>query len=132
MTKNFTKEELTRSSFAKRNNILNVPNRVQERNLRHLAWRLEFIRLLLGNYPVVVNSAFRNTEVNAGLFGSSTSSHLDGLAADIVPDNNRSIRENALTIRESALEFDQIIVYKTFIHIGFDKRMRRQVIYRDN
>lgn len=132
MTKNFTKEELTRSSFAKRNNILNVPNMEQLRNLRCLAWRLEFIRLFLGNYPIVVNSAFRNAEVNAGVFGSPTSSHLDGLAADIVPGNNKSMRENALTIRESALEFDQIIVYKTFIHIGFDKRMRRQIIYRDN
>lgn len=132
MTKNFTIEELTRSSFAKRNNILNVPNMEQERNLHCLAWRLEFIRLLLGNYPVIVNSAFRNTEVNAGVFGSPTSSHLDGLAVDIVPNNNRNIRENALTIKESALEFDQIIVYKTFIHIGFDKRMRHQVIYRDN
>ena len=132
MTKNFTKEELTRSSFAKRNNILNVPNMEQLRNLRCLAWRLEFIRLLLGNYPIVVNSAFRNAEVNAGVFGSPTSSHLDGLAADIVPSNNKSMRENALTIKESTLEFDQIIVYKTFLHIGFDKRMRRQVIYRDN
>lgn len=132
MTKNFTKEELTRSSFANRNNILNVPNKEQERNLRYLAWRLEFIRLLLGNYPIVVNSAFRNTEVNVRLFGSSTSSHLDGLAADIVPGNNRSIRENALAINESALEFDQIIIYKTFIHIGFGEKMRRQVIYRDN
>lgn len=132
MTKNFTKDELTRSSFAKRNNIDNTPNIEQARNLRALALNLEFIRALLGDYPIVINSAFRNTEVNAGLFGSSTSSHLDGLAADIVPGNNRSIRENALTIRESALEFDQIIVYKTFIHIGFGKKMRRQVIYRDN
>ena len=132
MTKNFTIEELTRSSFAKRNNILNVPNMEQRRNLHCLAWRLEFIRLLLGNYPIVVNSAFRNTEVNTGVFGSTTSSHLDGLAADIVPGNNKSIRENAQAIRESALEFDQIIIHKTFLHIGFDKKMRRQVIYRDN
>lgn len=132
MTRNFTIEELTRSSFAKRNNILNVPNMEQTQNLRSLAWRLEFIRLLLGNYPIIVNSAFRNIEVNAGLFGSSTSSHLDGLAADIVPGNNKSIRENALTIKESALDYDQIIVYKTFIHIGFGKKMRRQIIYRDN
>lgn len=132
MTKNFTIEELTRSSFAKRNNILNEPSLEQLHNLRCLAWRLEFIRLLLGNYPIIVNSAFRSTEVNAGVFGSTTSSHLDGLAADIVPGNNRSMRENALVIRESSLEFDQIIIYKTFIHIGFDKRMRRQVIYRDN
>ena len=132
MTKNFTLEELTRSSFAARNNILNVPSMEQKRNLQYLASRLEFIRLLLGNYPIVVNSAFRNTEVNAGVFGSRTSSHLDGLAADIVPGNNRSIRENAKTIIDSDLVFDQIIVYKTFIHLGFDKRMRRQVIYRDN
>lgn len=132
MTKNFTIEELTRSSFADRNNISNTPNKEQERNLRYLAWRLEFIRLLLGNYPIIVNSAFRNIEVNAGLFGSSTSSHLDGLAADIVPGNNKSIRDNALAIKESALDYDQIIVYKTFIHIGFGKKMRRQIIYRDN
>ena len=104
----------------------------QDRNLRSLALNLEFIRELLGNCPIVVNSAFRCKEVNAGVFGSRTSSHIDGLAADIVPGNNRSIRENALVIRESSLEFDQIIIYKTFIHIGFGKRMRRQVIYRDN
>lgn len=132
MTKNFTIEELTRSSFAARNNILNVPNMEQLHNLRRLAWRLEFIRLLLGNYPIIINSAFRNIEVNAGLFGSSTSSHLDGLAADIVPGNSKSIRDNALAIKESVLEFDQIIIYKTFLHIGFGKKMRRQIIYRDN
>lgn len=132
MTKNFTIEELTRSSFAARNNISNTPNKEQERNLRYLACRLEFIRLLLGNYPIIINSAFRNTEVNAGVFGSSTSSHIDGLAADIVPSNNKSIRENALAIKESDLDFDQIIIYKSFIHIGFDEKMRRQVIYRDN
>ena len=132
MTRNFTLEELTRSSFAARNNISNIPNKKQKHNLRYLALNLEFIRAMLGDCPIVVNSAFRNTEVNAGVFGSRTSSHLDGLAADIVPGNNRSIRENALTIIESSLEFDQIIVYKTFIHLGFDKRMRRQVIYRDN
>lgn len=132
MTKNFTKEELTRSSFAKRNNINNIPNMEQDRNLRSLALNLEFIRALLGDCPIIINSAFRCKEVNAGVFGSRTSSHIDGLAADIVPGNNRSIGENALAIRESSLEFDQIIIYKTFIHIGFGKRMRRQVIYRDN
>ena len=132
MTKNFTIEELTRSSFAARNNILNVPSMEQKRNLRCLAWRLEIIRLLLGNFPIVVNSAFRTKEVNTAIFGSRTSSHIDGLAADFVPKNNKSLRENAKCIIDSDLSFDQIIVYKTFIHIGFDKRMRRQVIYRDN
>lgn len=132
MTKNFTIEELTRSSFAKRNNILNVPNEDQMRNLHYLAWRLEFIRLLLGNYPILVTSAFRNIEVNMGVFGSKTSSHLDGLAADIVPGNNKSLRDNVLSIRKSTLKFDQIIIYKKFIHVGFGPKMRRQVIYRDN
>lgn len=132
MTKNFTIEELTRSSFAERNNIDNIPNREQERNLLSLALHLEFIRVLLGNYPIVIISAFRCKEVNTGVFGSKTSSHLDGLAADFVPKNGRSLRENARTIIDSELDFDQIIIYKTFIHIGFDKRMRRQVIYRDN
>lgn len=131
MTKNFTIEELTRSSFARRNNIDNIPNTEQTRNLYSLALNLEYIRALLGDCPIIITSAFRNTEVNTGVFGSSTSSHIDGLAADFVPKNDNSLRENAKTIRESALEFDQIIIYKTFIHIGFDEKMRRQVIYRD-
>lgn len=132
MTKNFTIEELTRSSFAKRNNINNTPNTEQARNLRALALNLEFIRALLGDCPIVINSAFRCKEVNTGVFGSKTSSHIDGNAVDFVPKNDKSLRENAKTIIDSGLLFDQIIIYKTFIHIGFDKRMRRQVIYRDN
>lgn len=132
MTKNFTKEELTRSSFAKRNNIDNIPNMEQARNLLSLALNLEFIRELLGNCPIIINSAFRCEEVNTGVFGSRTSSHIDGNAADFVPKNDKSLRENAKAIIDSDLLFDQIIIYKTFIHIGFDKRMRRQVIYRDN
>lgn len=132
MTKNFTIEELTRSSFAKRNNINNTPNTEQERNLRSLALNLEFIRTLLGDCPIIINSAFRCKEVNTGVFGSRTSSHIDGNAADFVPKNDKSLRENAKAIIDSDLLFDQIIIYKTFIHIGFGKRMRRQVIYRDN
>ncbi len=132
MTKNFTIEELTRSSFAKRNNIDNKPNREQEHNLLLLALNLEFIRKLLGDYPLVITSAFRNIEVNAGVCGSKTSSHIDGNAADFIPRNSKSLRENAQTIINSKLLFDQIIIYKKFIHIGFDKRMRKQVIYRDN
>lgn len=132
MTKNFTIEELTRSSFAVRNNIDNTPNTEQMRNLRTLAFNLEFIRKLLGNYPIIIISAFRCKEVNTGVFGSKTSSHLNGNAADIVPKNDKSLRDNVKIIIASELSFDQIIIYKTFIHVGFDKRMRRQVIYRDN
>ena len=104
----------------------------QDRNLRSLALNLEFIRELLGSCPIVINSAFRCKEVNTGVFGSRTSSHIDGNAVDFVPTNGKSLRENAKTIIDSELSFDQIIIYKTFIHIGFDKRMRQQVIYRDN
>ena len=132
MTKNFTKEELTRSSFAQRNNVNNTPNTEQARNLRALALNLEFIRALLGDCPIVINSAFRCKEVNTAVFGSKTSSHIDGNAADFVPTNDKSLRNNAKTIIDSDLLFDQIIIYKTFIHIGFGKRMRRQIIYRDN
>ena len=132
MTKNFTTEELTRSSFAKRNNIDNIPNTEQTRNLYLLAQNLEYIRALLGDCPIIINSAFRCKEVNAGVFGSRTSSHLDGDAADFVPENNKSLRDNARDIINSNLFFDQIIIYKTFIHIGFGELMRRQVIYRDN
>lgn len=129
MTTNFTLEELYRSSFAIRNNIDNTPNEKQTENLRFVANNLEYIREKLGNYPILVTSGFRNKEVNKAVGGVRNSDHIEGLAVDIIVKNNKSIKDTAKQIIETQLEFDQIIIYRKFIHLGFNKRMRRQIIW---
>ena len=129
MTTNFTLEELYRSSFAIRNNIDNTPNEKQTENLRFVANNLEYIREKLGNYPILVTSGFRSKKVNKGVGGVSNSDHLEGLAVDIIVKNNKSIKDTAKQIIETQLEFDQIIIYRNFIHLGFNKRMRRQIVW---
>ena len=129
MTTNFTIEELTRSSFAIRNNIDNTPNEKQTENLRFVANNLEYIREKLGNYPILVTSGFRNKEVNKAVGGVRNSDHLEGLAVDIIIKNNKSIKDTAKQIIETQLEFDQIIIYRNFIHLGFNKRMRRNIVW---
>ena len=129
MTTNFTLEELYRSSFAIRNNIDNTPNEKQTENLRFVANNLEYIREKLGNYPILVTSGFRNKEVNKAVGGVRNSDHLEGLAVDIIIKNNKSIKDTAKQIIETQLEFDQIIIYRNFIHLGFNKKMRRQIVW---
>ena len=129
MTTNFTIEELTRSSFAIRNNIDNTPNEKQTENLRFVANNLEYIREKLGNYPILVTSGFRSKKVNKGVGGVSNSDHIEGLAVDIIVKNNKSIKDTAKQIIETQLEFDQIIIYRKFIHLGFNKKMRKQIVW---
>lgn len=129
MTTNFTLEELYRSSFAIRNNIDNTPNEKQTENLRFVANNLEYIREKLGNYPILVTSGFRNKEINKAVGGARNSDHLEGLAVDIIIKNNKSIKDTAKQIIETQLEFDQIIIYRKFIHLGFNKKMRRQIVW---
>ena len=129
MTTNFTLEELCRSSFAIRNNIDNTPNEKQAENLKFVANNLEYLREKLGNYPILVTSGFRNKEVNKAVGGVRNSDHLEGLAVDIIVKNNKSIKDTAKQIIETQLEFDQIIIYRKFIHLGFNKKMRRQIVW---
>lgn len=102
-------------------------------NLRRVAEYLELVRTEVGS-PLLVNSGFRTPEHNARVGGSSTSSHLQGLAADItaqsVPfDMMRQRIENAA--RGGRLpQFDQIIFYplRGFVHIGLGPKMRNEII----
>jgi hypothetical protein len=52
-------------------------------NLPRLADFLEQVRSLLGDKPIMVNSAFRSEAVNAAVGSANTSDHRRGCAADI-------------------------------------------------
>ena len=80
--------------------------------------------------PIFVNSGYRCPLLNKAVGGVAGSQHVLGQAADIT---TRS-RENDLIMEryiEENLVFDQMIVYKNFIHISY-KTMgnRKQIIYK--
>lgn len=74
--------------------------------------------LLLHNIHFTVNSAFRTVEQNDACNGSKTSQHLTGDAIDLKPVN-LSIDGFILKIKGSPFKFDQLIKYRTFVHVSF-------------
>lgn len=75
-------------------------------NARRAMWKLEALRLKLGNRPITVNSGFRSIQHNADVGGASDSMHLYGTAADLGVSGvaNRTVYQKAETCGFSGLE----------------------------
>lgn len=82
-------------------------------NLPRLAQFLEEVRVVLGNKPIIVNSAFRSHDVNTAVGSKDTSDHRRGCAADIrvsgmTPDEVvRAIIGSGLAYQQVIREFDR-------------------------
>jgi hypothetical protein len=105
MTPHFSLAELTHTDHRE---FDNVPNAGETANLQRLAELLEKVKALLGNKPVMINSAFRCKQVNDAVGSKDTSQHRLGCAADIripgmLPD------EVVRAVIASGLPYDQII-----------------------
>ena len=82
---------------------------------------MKFVEWLLRcNIHFTVSSAFRTFAENEACGGSKTSQHLTGDAIDLVPYQS-SIDDFILKIKNSGFEFDQLIQYRTFVHISFPR-----------
>jgi hypothetical protein len=75
-------------------------------NARRTMYKLEALRVKLGNRAITVNSGFRTIAHNAEIGGASDSMHLYGMAADLnVPGvSNRTVYQKAETCGFSGLE----------------------------
>ena len=105
LTPNFTLEELTHTDHRE---FDNMPDEAELANLYRLADFLEQVKVVLGNKPIMINSAFRCAEVNKAVGSSDKSQHRRGCAADIrVPGMTPD--EVVTAIIESGLPFDQVI-----------------------
>jgi len=107
LSENFTLQELIASEVGARNGWDNMPNANEIANLTRLAGLLEEVRKTLGK-PIMINSGFRNKQVNDAVGSKDTSQHRIGCAADIrvagmTPD------EVCRAIIASDIQFDQII-----------------------
>ena len=135
LTPNFTLEELTASTTARQKGILNQPNYQELNNLTRLC--KELLQPIRDEYkkPITVTSGFRNKALNKAVGGSSTSMHMQGLAADVKASdgNNKALWNLIIKLRDAGkIEFDQLIDEKklSWIHIGLHpKKNRNQILY---
>lgn len=116
LSPHFTLAELTHSDVGVRNGWDNTPSDEEVANLRRLAGLLEKVKEALGGKPVMINSGFRNKQVNDSVGSKDTSQHRTGCAADLrVPGMTpRQVVDACL-----AVPFDQIILeFDAWTHIS--------------
>lgn len=149
LSPHFCLEEFTKSSTAMKHGIKNTPPQEAVDNLKALCQGcLEPLREALG-LPVVITSGYRTKTLNSMLAHSSErSQHMLGQAADFyvgeaqvsgskiqVPGNlkletgdspvkletprQRLIRAFHLIIQSEQIDYDQLILYPSFIHVSY-------------
>lgn len=123
LTPHFTYEELTHTDHR---TLDNTPTEHEKciiggkevlvnavANLPRLADFLEQLKVVLGNKPIMVNSAFRSEAVNNAVGSSNKSDHRRGCAADIrvpgmTPDQVvRAIIASSLPYQQVIREYDR-------------------------
>lgn len=113
----FTFTELTRTNHrAYLEEQAAPPPQVRANLVRLAVDLLEPARELVG--PLRVNSGYRCPGLNAAIGGSTTSAHMQGLAADIVP-LEMDLRDAFTRLAKSGLPLDQLIFeFSRWIHVG--------------
>lgn len=86
--------------------------------------------LLRNNYHVEVTSALRTKESNAACGGSPNSQHLTGDAIDF-KIAGKTPAEIAMLVRAHGFRYDQLIQYRTFVHISFSRRRDPRQMFLD-
>lgn len=111
----FTLNELTKTDYRYNRNIPSFSDII---NLSTLCeFLLDPLRQKLDT-PIIVNSGFRDVEVNRLVGGVKSSYHLRGMAADIcchdIPSSDlfKFIKVNFV--------FSELGLYKSFVHVAYD------------
>lgn len=129
ISRNFSFSEFEKSDTAKAYRIQNV---ITEWNVRDniialVENLLQPLRDAWGQ-PLFINSGYRCKELNEKVGGVETSQHRTGQAADVGCSDPLGL---ARVLLKTRLEFDQAIVYPTFLHLSYrdDGKNRRQLLY---
>jgi uncharacterized protein YcbK (DUF882 family) len=132
LSPHFSLEELTHTDHRE---FDNTPNDSEKNNLKRLAEFLEQVKTVLGEKPIMVNSAFRCKQVNDAVGSKDTSQHRLGCAADIrVPGMTPD--EVVKAVIASGIGYDQIIrEFDRWTHISVPNTItdtpRRQALIID-
>lgn len=134
---NFTLSEFIESDTAKRRKIDNTPDFEEVEHINELISKvLQPLRSAWGK-GIRVSSGFRSPALNKAVGGSSTSAHLRGYAADLVPMTGSVEEFSAFAVKwlkDNGIAFDQAIRESSgrtkWLHIGLYNskgEQRRQV-----
>ena len=86
--------------------------------------------MLRNNIHFSVTSAYRTIEENKACNGSEHSQHLTGDAIDLKP-LDISVDDFILKVKASSFKFDQLIKYRTFVHISFPRQRSPRLMELD-
>lgn len=126
----FWLSEFLASDTAVRLGLDNTPSAMGMANIRNvLALGMQRVRDCLGA-PVFITSGYRSPEVNAAVRGSSSSQHMQGLAADFKAPNFGPPRQVAkhLMERSGEVRFDQLIWEGAWVHVSFVAGLARSEV----
>ena len=87
----------------------------------------DYLQYHLG-FPVKITSGPRDAEHNKEVGGVPNSQHLKGEAWDFEP-KGVSIAQAARQVVDSGMEFDQLEITPTHLHISFDPQNRHSIVY---
>ena len=139
LTPHFALREFTESATAMKHGIDNRPTPEVVENLRRLCTHtLEPLREKLG-LPIIITSGYRTKELNDIIVHASRKSqHMAGQAADfyvaqgpvqgsrVQGSRELLIQAFRLIITEPEIDFDQLIIYPSFIHVSYVSRERNR------
>ena len=133
LSSHFCLKEFTESATARKHGIANEAPPEAVNNLKALCWgNLEPLREAL-QLPVVITSGYRTKALNSLLaHASERSQHMLGQAADFYVAPGQSglsrrellIKAFRLIIQSEQIDYDQLILYPTFIHVSYVSRER--------
>ena len=124
LSPHFELREFTESATARKHGIVNEPPDEAVENLKALCVNtLEPLREALG-LPIIITSGYRCKVLNDLITHHSTrSQHMQGCAADfyVGRESRREllIRAFRLIILDERIDYDQLIIYPTFIHVSY-------------
>lgn len=128
VSKNFDYKEFEKSDTAARLHINNVITTSLVRdNVKALVDNvLQPLRDAWGK-PLHINSGYRCMKLNEAVGGVPTSQHIMGQAADVRCSDPLAL---ARLVKKLGLEFDQMILYPTFVHLSYHEgRNRNKILY---
>jgi hypothetical protein len=131
LSPNFTYAEAIVSQEAERVSIDNTPNAAILATMKNTAYRLEDVRTKLYDKPILINSWYRSIPLNRLLGSKDASQHCLGEAVDFIVPGFGTPLQVCIRLAElrDTLQFDQLILEHSWIHISFSNyRTRKQVL----
>lgn len=131
LSKNFSLNEITRSTTAIRKGINNNPNEEHLYNIKILINEIvQPMRDDIG--PIRISSGYRSPQLNRAIGGSNKSQHCRGQALDLQFWEKGQMNNKVMYdwILNNEIEFDQVINEFNFawIHISYNEGKNRQQV----